>query len=103
VTAGEDHHVDRRRAAQHFSAHGLDPAAVQVGLGLGVVAPVEHAARVRAAEAERNVDPRMAVAAAGFEQQHRGSAGLGQPVGQHAAGRAGTDDDVVMSLHTIST
>jgi hypothetical protein len=61
-------------------------SAVQVGLGLGVVAPVEHAARVHAAEAERNVDPRMAVAATGFEQQHRGGAGLAQPIGQHAPG-----------------
>ncbi len=37
----------------------------------------------------------MAVMAAGFQQQHAMAARRGQPVGQHAAGRAGADDDVI--------
>ena len=37
----------------------------------------------------------MAVVAAGFEEQHAVAARRGQPVGQHAAGRAGADDDVI--------
>ena len=35
--------------------------------------------------------------AAGLEQQHRDRRVLAQPVGQHAAGRAAADDDVVVS------
>ena len=45
-----------------------------------------------------NVDPRIAILAAGFQQQHGGLAIGGQPVGQHAAGRTGADDDEVEFL-----
>src|SRR5207247_9560598 len=42
VAAYVGHDVDRRAAAEHLAAHRLDPAVVQSGLGLRVVAPVEH-------------------------------------------------------------
>ena len=64
------------------------------GSGLGEIHPVVQAAREDAAPAERNVDPRIAVPAAGFEHQH--ARVLGQPVRQRAAGGAGADDDVVV-------
>ena len=35
IAAGEGHHVDRRRAAQHLAARLLDAAAVDAGIGLG--------------------------------------------------------------------
>ena len=73
-------------------------AAVQVGLGLGVIAPVEHVVFVHLAHAERDMDEWMEVAPAGFEQQHARGGVLAQPVGQHAPGGAGADDDVVVAL-----
>ena len=33
---------------------------------------------------------------AGFEQQHAVSRGFAESIGEHAAGGAGTDDDVVV-------
>ncbi|MOA65656.1 hypothetical protein D3C78_1921200 [compost metagenome] len=41
------------------------------------------------------MDPRVAVFAAAFEQQHAVLARSAQAVGQHAAGWAGPDHDVV--------
>src|SRR5205823_3247018 len=38
MAARVSHHVDRGRTAQHLAAHGLDPAAVHVRLGLSGVA-----------------------------------------------------------------
>jgi hypothetical protein len=55
---------------------------------------------VHLAHAERDMDERMEVAPAGFDQQHARVAVLAQAIGQHAAGRAAADDDVVVScLH----
>src|SRR5262249_44878402 len=62
------------------------------------VAPVEHVVFVHLAHAERDVDERIEVAPAGFDQQHARGAILAQPVGQHAAGRAGADDHVVVAF-----
>src|SRR5258708_175952 len=56
------HHVDRRGAAQHLAARRLDPAVVQVGLRLGVEAPIMQAEIVHLAHADRNVDQRVEVA-----------------------------------------
>ena len=44
-------------------------AAVEVRFGIGSVAPIEHAAVVHPAEAERDVDVRVPIAAAGFDEQ----------------------------------
>ena len=45
--------------------------------------------------ADGNVDERIAVAVAGFEQQHANTGLLGQPVGERAAGGAGANDDEI--------
>ena len=103
IAAGIGHHVDRRRAAQHLAAHRLDLAAVHVRLGLGAIAPVEHVVFVHLAHAERDMDERIEVAPARFDQQHARRAVLAQPVGQHAAGRAGADDDVVVACLHVCT
>ena len=98
VAAGEGHDVDRGRAAQHLAAHLLDAAAVEVRVGLGLIAPVVHLVFVQLAEPDRDVDQRIEVAAAGFEQQHARVRVLRQAVGQHAAGGAAADDDVVVAV-----
>src|SRR5262249_26122660 len=85
------------RAAQHLAAARFDGASVEIGLGLGNKSPVEHVPLVELTHAERDVDVGMPVAPAGFDQQHLGACILAQPVGEHAAGRAGADDDVVVA------
>ena len=45
-----------------------------------------------------NVDQGIPVATTGLDQHDACASVFGQPVGQHAAGRAGADDDIV-SLH----
>ena len=98
IAAGEGHDVDRGRAAQHLAAHLLDAAAVEVRIGLGLIAPVVHLVFVQLAEPDRDVDQRIEVAAAGFEQQHARVRVLRQAVGEHAAGGAAADDDVVVGV-----
>ena len=93
------HGVDRGRAADHLAARALDPPPGQVRLGLGEVHPVVHAVGEDLAPGQGNVNPRIAVPAAGLEHQHIGVAVLGQPVRQHAAGRTRADDDVVVTLY----
>jgi len=66
VASDVGHHVDRRASAEHLAAHGLDPAVVQLGLGLGVIAPVEHPMLPDLAEPDRDVDEGMDVSPAGF-------------------------------------
>ena len=87
--------VDRTRAAQHLAARLDDLAVVELGLRLGRVEPVDPAVVEQLAVAERNVNPEMAVVPARLEQQHAMAARGGQAIGQHAAGGAGADDDVV--------
>jgi hypothetical protein len=48
-----------------LKGHGL-------GVGLGLVAPVDRGVRKGLAKAERNVNPAVAVLAAGLEQEHAG-------------------------------
>src|SRR6185437_11868738 len=43
ITARVGHDVDRRRPAQNLAAHGLDAPPVEIRLGIGLIAPVEHA------------------------------------------------------------
>jgi hypothetical protein len=64
-------------------------------LPLGVVAPVEHALALHLAEPERDGKVRMAIAAARLDDTDARVLVFGQAVGEHAAGGAGSDDDVI--------
>src|SRR5260370_38065192 len=72
-----------------------DAAIVELGLGLALIEPVESGVLEQLAVAQGDVDPGMAVLAAGLEQQHAMRAGRREPVGEHAARRAAADDHVV--------
>ena len=98
VAAHVGHHVDRGASAEHLAAHRFDAAVVQPELGLGVVAPVEHAMLPDLAEPDRDVDEGMGIAPAGFEQQHLDRRVGGETIGEDAAGRARPNDDVVVAL-----
>jgi hypothetical protein len=88
--------VDRAGTAEHFSPRLEHLPAVQTGLGLGLVHPVDGFFLEQLAVAERDMDPDVGVLRPGLEQQHRVLAVGAQAVGKHAAGRAGTDDDVII-------
>src|SRR5262245_1381664 len=68
--AQEDKAVDRTRAAQHPAARPAEPPTVETGLGLGLIAPVDARIGYQLAEAQGNVDPRIAVALARLDQAH---------------------------------
>src|SRR6201987_2354643 len=87
--------VDRTRSAQHFAARLDDLPVVQLGLRLGLVQPIDFGIVEQLAVTERNVNPDVPVVAAGFDKQHPMAAGFGEPVGEHATGRSGADDDVI--------
>jgi hypothetical protein len=98
LPADVDQTVDRAGAAEDTPSRNLDVPVVHPRLRLGLEHPVDLAVEHDLAETDRHVDPGIAVAPAGLEEQHAMRAGLGQAVGQHAPGRARADDDVVVGI-----
>jgi hypothetical protein len=66
LAADIDHAVDRRGTAEHLAARPEYAAIAGAGVGLGLVAPVDRRVGEGLAKAERNVDPPVAVLAAGL-------------------------------------
>src|SRR5208282_421576 len=87
--------IDRRGPADHPAAGVDDRAAVGAGVRLGPKLPRQGIVVEHLEEPGRDVDQRVPVAPARLDQQHPRAGVLGQPVGQHATRRAGTDDDVI--------
>jgi hypothetical protein len=87
--------VDGAGPPQHLTPRPVDTAAVEARIRLGLVAPVGVRIVHRLEVAHRHVDPRVPVAPAGFEQQHTDRRIFAQAAGEHAAGGARTDDDVI--------
>jgi len=63
-----NHPINRAGAAQHLAARLVQCAVVQLLLGLAFEHPVDARVRERLGVAERDVNPRVIVAPAGFEQ-----------------------------------
>src|ERR1700730_5163462 len=78
LAADIDHAVDRGGAAEHLAARPEYAAIAGAGVGLGLVPPVDRRVGESLAKAERNVDPPVAVLAAGLEQEHAGRRGLAE-------------------------
>ena len=95
LAADVDQPVDRRRAPDHPPARIDDGTSVGAGVGLGAIFPGERWVVEHLEEAGRDVDERVPVAPARLDQQYFDVGILGEPVRQHAAGRARTDDDVI--------
>ena len=89
-----DHAVDRAGAAEHLAARLVEGAVVELLLGLAFEHPVDPRVGERLRVAERDMDPRVAVAPAGFEQQHAPAPGFAEPPGHGATrrSRAGHDE-----------
>ena len=93
-----DHAVDRAGAAQDLAARLVESAAVELLFGLGL----EHPVHLRIGEglgvAERDVNPRVGVASARFEQQHAVFSRLAEPPGHRAARRARPGHDEIIGF-----
>jgi hypothetical protein len=90
--------VDGRTAAEKPSARQPELPPVHLRLGLAHVVPDELWLEHRLEEGERHPQEKMIVRTACFEQQHGSVRSGAESVGDHAAGRARADDDVVDSL-----
>src|SRR5262245_50815474 len=95
LTADIEEAVDGTGSAQHLAARLDDPAIVELGLRLRTVQPVDLGVGEQLSVAERDVNPDVAILAAGFEEKHAMATRRGQAMREHAAGAAGADDDVV--------
>ena len=95
LAAHVDHRVDGGAAAENLAARVVDRSACKVLVRLRLVAPVGAWIGDRVEIADRDVDPEPVVLPAGLEEQHLRGGICRQPVGQHAAGASGANDDVV--------
>ncbi len=91
-----DEAVDRGRAAQDLAARALHAAPVQMRLRLGPIAPIVGLGVHRDRQRRRHLDEDGAVRSAILEDQHAAAAVFAQPVGEHAARRAGADDHIII-------
>jgi hypothetical protein len=95
LAADVEQAVERAGAAEHLAARPLQAAVGNARVGFGDIAPVQLRVVHGLEIADRDVDPGIPVFATGLEQQHAVRRVFRQPAGQHAAGRSGTDHDVV--------
>ena len=98
LAAHIDHGVDRAGAADHLAAGPVAGPATQRGDRRGVVHPVDLRIEEGAAIADGQLDPHRAVRAARFQHQHGRVRPFRQAPRDHAAGRAGADDQIVEGL-----
>jgi len=95
LAADVDEPVDGTRSAKHLAARPQHSAAAELRERLGLEHPSDLRVEDVSVEPGGDVDPRVAVLAAGLEQQHAARAVSRQAVRQHTAGRAGADNDKV--------
>ena len=98
IAADVAHAVDQRGAAQALAAATFHATVVHVRLGIGLEVPVVALTlqRVRQRGGHLGAEVEAVVAATGFQQQHTDIGVFAQAGGQHVAGAAGADDDVVV-------
>ena len=87
--------VDRGGAAEHPPARRMDRPVVHAGAGFGDEIPVKARIAKGLEKAGRDLEVGMPRLPTGFQQQHTAARIGGEAVGQHAAGAARADDDVV--------
>ena len=100
LPADVDQPVDGAGAAERAAARPGKRRPSRLGSG-SVCSPSRGRVVDGLEVAGRDVQPHLAVRAAGLEQQHRAPPVLAQPVGENAAGRSGADDDEVERLRRI--
>src|SRR3984885_9923802 len=94
-----DQSVDGARAPQHLAPRPIDAPSVESRIRSGLVLPIDLGIGECAAVSDGRPDPESPIRAAGFENQHSVAPACGQPIGEHAARGARSDDYVVKALH----
>src|ERR1700736_3336294 len=87
--AAVDQRVDGTRTADHPSTRPVHAAPVEAGACEGLILPIDRWIGKGAAVANRRLDPKAIVRAAGLDDQYAIAAACGQPICEHAPGRAG--------------
>src|SRR5215469_7386330 len=79
----------------------VDPAGVEIRLGLRLVLPVVEPISDREGQRARHVDKQVppGVGPASLQYQDRGGRIGAEPVGKHASRGSAADDDEVVALH----
>jgi hypothetical protein len=98
LAADEQHAVDGTGSAKDAPVHPFDLAPAEFRLGM--VRP-DGVAEDELADTDRNLEPKAGRLAAGFDQQDPDVGTGAEPIGDDATGRAGTNDDVVVSLFSL--
>jgi hypothetical protein len=95
VAAHMSHGIDGRRPANDFAARAFDAAPGHRSLRLAVITPVVNAVEQHLAPTERQLDIRVPVPAARFEQQHA-RVGVGrESICESAIGRACPNNNII--------
>src|SRR3984893_17249327 len=94
IAAYIHHAVNRARTAEGLAARDWDRATVEVRFRLGGKPPIVARVVEEFREADGDVDPHRTVNRPGLQQQNSSAGIFGEPVTEHAAGCARTDDDV---------
>ena len=100
MAAVVDHAIDAAAATEGAALGGGDLAAGGAFAGLGLELPGDGGVEQGFDEAGGNVDVGVQVARPGLEHADGDAFVLGEAVGEHGAGGAGADDDVVELVHS---
>jgi hypothetical protein len=98
LAANVDQPVDGAGAAQHLAARPGHLPVVHSRHRLGDEVPADLLVVDITIEAGRDMDPRVAILAAGLQKQHSRAGIGGKPVRHHATGRAGAHDHEIIVL-----
>src|SRR5262245_6584182 len=97
--------VEGAGAAQHLAARLVGNAIVEAGDRFALEFPIVAGMGEELVIAERYMNPGVAIAPPGLEQQHRVTARLGKPCRHRAARRPRARDDIIESFyrHSVSS
>jgi hypothetical protein len=102
LAADIDHGIDRAGSAQHLAARLVAPAAIEAWLGHGLERPVGLPVLGQRRQPCGTVNQHACIGRAGLQQGDLHGGVLAQAGGQHAAGRAAADNDVVGHFLCVS-
>lgn len=102
MAARPDHDIHARSAAEALAHRHVKFAAIQMGVGFGLEAPVAFGSKIRGPE--RGGEHRfMLVGVASFDQQDLSAFGLREAAGHDGPGGADAADDKVVALPEVGS
>ena len=95
IAANIDHAIDGGAAADYPAARQIHDPAIEIGFGLGVIAPAIFFHPHRYRKRGRHIDKNRTVAAAGLEDRHAMGPIRTQPIRENTTRRTRTDNDKI--------